>query len=94
MAIIHEDKHGLYVSAGGWRSREVVRGTSQYKVGDEVKTYHFGGTIRCGVGKDDTCKRGQYHEYWITCGAMFDEIDEQTAEKIQWYRELYEEKYG
>lgn len=89
MPIIKEDEHGLYVNGGNWKSREAIPNTSQFKVGDEVKTHHFGGTIRVGVGKDEHCLRGQYLEYWLTAGLdITEEIShEEEAEVIQWYRE-------
>ena len=95
MPIIKEDEHGLYVNGGGWRSREVVPNTSQFKVGDEVKTYHFAGTIRVGVGKDDNCKRGEYLEYWLTSGTDYTDhySDNNTTEAIQWYRTQFVDQF-
>jgi len=66
MAKIKSDEYGLHVQAGGWKSRPVYE--SQFTEGDEVKTHHYGGSMRVGVGKDKTCKRGQYLELWCTCG--------------------------
>lgn len=62
---IQRDFLGLWVNVG-----YITRPTepSQFKVGDRVKVYHFGGSTRAGVGKNATCKRGQYLEYWTTTG--------------------------
>jgi len=66
MAIIRKDKYGLVVQAGGHQSRPVQ--PSKFKKGDDVQTYHFGGTIKAGVGKNNICKKGEYLETWCTTG--------------------------
>ena len=78
MAIIKRDKYGLVVQAGGYRSRPVQ--LSKFKEGDEVSTYHFGGTIKAGVGKTKDCKRGEYLEIWCTSG------DSDDYKLIIWYK--------
>lgn len=71
--IIQKDFLGLWVNAGGYVSRPVS--STQFKVGQDVKTYHFGGSARAGVGKDITCNKGHYLEYWITTGLLPDEME-------------------
>lgn len=87
MTKIKSDKLGLYVNGGGYVSRP--KGKTQYNVGDEVKTYHFGGSVNVGVGKDDTCKKGQYLETWMTsgiaCFELKDFTDEEIKKKWDWY---------
>ena len=94
MPIVREDKHGLHVSGEGWRCREVVPGTTRFKVGDVVKTHHFGGSVRVGVGKDETCKRGEYLEYWMTAGGCASSpLADDEGEVIQWYREQFSDRF-
>lgn len=73
-AVIKRDKEGLYVFVEGWIARpdKLVSLmtdkplTTSFKDGDSVLAHHFGGSQRVGVGKDDSCKRGEYLEYWKT----------------------------
>jgi hypothetical protein len=82
---ILQDELGLWVNAGGYKSRPVS--PTQYKEGDEVNTHHFGGSTKVGVGKDETCGNGKYLEYWRTYG-----IDSkqnisiaEEQKKLEWY---------
>ena len=96
MNTIQEDQYGLYVSAGGWKTRPY--GETRYKAGDKVKTHHYGGSCRAGVGKDESCKRGEYLEYWVTTGlAAVERFDPESVEskslghltegdQIKWYK--------
>jgi hypothetical protein len=86
---INEDSIGLYVFAGGWKSRPFTK--SQFKKGDKVDTYHFGGSSIAGIGKNEKCKRGQYIEYWCTCGITYiDKISiKEEKEKYEWYKNYY-----
>lgn len=72
MKQIKQDFIGLWVNAGGYIARPA--GTTRFKVGEYVKTYHFGGSTKAGVGKDRTCRRGQYLENWVTTGTFESEI--------------------
>jgi hypothetical protein len=68
---IKQDKYGLYVEAGGYISRPFF-GT-KFKVGDEVKTHHFGGSTLAGVTSPDKSKthnfrNGGAYETWSTLG--------------------------
>ena len=98
MAKVRKDKLGLYVSAGGYVSRPLS--DSQYKEGDKPKTKHFGGSTVAGVGKDDTCGRGSYVEYWATSDLSLSDyrdlkegLDQDEFEaKMKKYFEYYKEK--
>lgn len=86
---IEKDEIGLYTNAGNWKARPVIK--TQFKEGDDVATYHFGGTILAGVGKDENCKRGQYIERWTTCGTYYGGWGETDQEKDEygsmvWYQ--------
>lgn len=78
MPTIKSDFLGLYVAAGGYAARPL--GETQFKEGDEVKTHHFGGSIRAGVGKDSSCKRGQYLEEWTTTGFSTNELETRKSQ--------------
>lgn len=68
MSKIKEDCYGLYSCVGGYISRpKPVLGT-RFKKGDDVKSFHFGGSTEVGVGKDATTSKGQYLEYWTSTG--------------------------
>ena len=81
---IQNDEFGLFVQAGGYKCRPVT--ISNFKEGDEVVTHHFVGTIKAGVGKDNTCKKGRYLETWSTTG--FDELMPKALQlkNIHWYK--------
>jgi len=64
METIQQDKYGLWTIVGGWVARPFRAST--HKAGQKVDTYHFGGTVFCGVGKAPTAKKGQYAEIWTT----------------------------
>lgn len=65
-AVIKEDKYGLYIEASGYISRPVAE--TLFEVGETVETHHHSQTSYQGVGKDETCKRGQYLEVWAHTG--------------------------
>lgn len=69
MAVVREDPVGLYVAVGGYEARPVD--PTQYKRGDRVKAYHFGGTIFAGIGKEPGTPAGRYAETWITAGSHY-----------------------
>lgn len=73
MSIIHKDKFGLWVAADGLVARPLSVQTRFFE-GTRVKTYHFGGSTTAGIGKDSSCKRGQYLEEWTTTGLMIFEL--------------------
>lgn len=58
-----QDEYGLSVQAGGHTARPAF--PSRYKVGDDVKTHHYSGSINVGVGKDGHSCRGKYVELWF-----------------------------
>ena len=84
MAVIREDSIGLYVSGGGYKTRPVK--PTRFKKGDKVKTHHYGGTTRVGVGKDETCERGGYLELWLTTGMM---CEEKISKDHEYSRYMY-----
>ncbi len=91
MTKIKEDEFGLYVIAGGWIARPFF-GTA-FQKGDDVKSHHFGGSIKAGVtvtDKPDThnFKRKGMYETWVTTGIMTDEkiSKEKTKERIESYK--------
>jgi len=71
MAKVREDKHGIYLIAGGYYFRPVFpigfdhafKDGTVFKVGDTVKAYHRGGTQLATVKKDDV------KETWFSHGA-------------------------
>jgi hypothetical protein len=81
---ISKDKIGLYVQAGGWKSRPFHK--TRFKEGDDIKTHHFGGTCVAGIGKDENCKKGQYLEYWCACGSYKYLTETEELEKYNWYK--------
>ena len=84
MSKVLQDEIGLYVSASGYLSRP-VNGT-RFNKGDEVKTHHFSGTPLQGIGKDETCGRGEYLETWIHCGIAYRcKTYEDRKEQYDWY---------
>jgi hypothetical protein len=80
MTKIKSDEKGLFVITGGWVGRPNSKDDhglgmayklkiSSFKVGDEVKAHHFGGSQIIGVG-DINCnfrKRRSYEIWWIDC---------------------------
>jgi hypothetical protein len=91
---IGSGEFGLFVFAGGWKCRPIRQ--TCFKVGDEVKTHHFGGSTRAGVGKDSTCsKRGQYLEIWCTSGSgNSTDSGEDSIGRILWYKVDFVNQYG
>lgn len=90
MPKIKKDRFGLYVNAGGWRSRPFY-GTC-FKEGDEVATHHFGGSTLAGVGLPGktSFRRSRTNtsfEYWCTSGTMTHETgtEKDIANSIEWY---------
>ena len=83
--VISKDKYGLKVQAGGHISRPVQQ--SIFKEGDRVKTYHFGGTIKAGVGKNKNCKKGEYLEIWCTSWSSND------YNNFIWYKVEFVKRY-
>ena len=67
---IRRDERGLYGHVGGWVARPC--GGSRFTEGQNVKAAHFGGSTIIGVGKDETCRRGEYLELWGTAGLSSD----------------------
>lgn len=87
MSKVHVDELGLYVAAGGWCARPI--GPSTFVAGDDIKTKHFGGSVVCGIGKEEGAARGEYTEYWMTSGIGMYELKDMSAaarkEKWDWY---------
>jgi len=89
---IKTDKFGIYVKAGGYRCRPVS--PTRFREGDEVDTRHFSSSIRAGVGKDYTCEKGEYLEYWCTCGDDTKDIpDDLVRMGIDWYKYQFITRY-
>jgi hypothetical protein len=85
MSRVHEDRHGIYVKAGGYIIRpdiserfhnqeECLRGKTQYVVGDQVKANHIGGSGLGLVGD----------EYWFTHGSYYDYEGRQISSEDCW----------
>jgi hypothetical protein len=89
MDIIQKDELGLFVHAGGWICRRKRR--SKFKIGDKVKTHHFGDSTIVGVRKDSSCKRGEYIEYWCTTGIGAEENIslQEKKETWNWYKKHF-----
>jgi len=92
MTTIREDAIGLYASIGGWIARPV--GRSRFQAGDHVKTHHFGGTPRHGVGKDEACARGEYLETWLSSGVIYTELYDMSLDELRTKWEWYLNKFG
>jgi len=92
MAKIRRDEHGLYLATDGCKCRPV--GDTQFKEGDNVPARHRPQTICAGVGKDKTCKRGQYLETWTTTGCLWNESPDDEADMIAWYKVQMFSRYG
>jgi len=82
---VHEDSHGIYVKTGGYIIRpdisqrfhnqeECLRGSTQYKAGDQVKANHVGGSGLGLVGD----------EYWFTHGSYYDFDGQQISSEDCW----------
>ena len=79
MSVIRRDFIGLYIFVNGGVARCLNKKT-RYKEGDKVSTCKFSQSTLVGVGKDNTCKKGKYLEYWRTTGIL-------NIEYSQWKRE-------
>lgn len=92
MATVKQDEIGVYVSSGGYIARPVTK--TRFKKGDKVRNNHFGGSPLHGIGKDETCKRGEYLETWLGCGVTSqDKTPEQRKEKYDWYMDYARTTY-
>ena len=58
---IQKDNKGLFVKPS---HKAYFNGDTRFKIDEIVDVHQFWGTIDCGVGKDSTCKRGEYLEIW------------------------------
>jgi len=94
IAKIKKDDLGLYVNAGGCITRPFF-GT-MFKEGDEVKTHHFGGSIRAGVtfqDKNFTHKNREY-EIWCVTEITIDRYSkmskEELSERTKWSKAFCE----
>jgi len=96
--VIKKDRLGLYVNAGGWKTRPFY-GTC-FKEGDVVETHHFGGSTFAGVGLPGkvSFRRSRSNfsfEYWCTSGTLSTEagtlsteaLQNFSAERLKWYWE-------
>ncbi len=85
---IKKDEMGLYAFVGGYVARPTK--DSRFKEGDSVKGYHFGGSTNIGMGKDATCKKGQYLETWQSYGTLAHEYKQTSIAKQKkswdWYQ--------
>lgn len=74
MAKIHEDRHGVYVKAGGYIFRpifprgysHVYTGGTVFSAGDTVKAYHHCGSSLGSVARDGI------KEKWYSHGCYYD----------------------
>ena len=87
MSKIRKDEIGLWCSVGGYVARPI--GPTSFNEGESHKTHHVAGTTIAKIGKDKTCKRGQYLESWITTGIMSHEYEKYEQDYISmnyaWY---------
>ena len=60
---IQKDKISLFIDCNGI-SRPLT--PTKFKKGDKVAAFRFGGSMDTGIGKDKTCKKGIYLEYWCS----------------------------
>jgi hypothetical protein len=94
---VKEDVFGMYVVAGGYRSRPFY-GTC-FKVGDKVKSHHFGGSTDAGVMEVDSKENFRtfdHCEIWCTSGSSNYEFTKENlndpkfikeaTKKIKWYK--------
>jgi hypothetical protein len=90
--IIQQDSIGLYGDNGSWIVRPI--NPTRYSVGYDIAEYHFGGTPLHGVGKDDSCKRGEYLEIWIGNGLSYEcKTQDELIEAKVFYDNLITTKY-
>lgn len=71
MPKVRQDAEGIYMEVGGYIARPVLE--SRYNIGNIVDhARHKAGGIRCGIGKDENCKAGEYLETWVITGDAYD----------------------
>ena len=59
---IKKDTTSLFIDAYGGRARPLIK--TRFNENDEVAALVFNQCIEMGVGKDKTCGKGVYLEYW------------------------------
>ena len=64
LKIVYKDKHGLYIKDNNNIARPVYK--SIYAEGNSVATQSFLNGKKFGVGKDRTCRNGEFIELWVT----------------------------
>ena len=86
-AVVKEDKYGIYIEASGYIARPVAE--TLFEIGEEVDTHHHSQTCYQGVGKDETCARGQYLEVWCHTGmsSTYKKEPRKYSEEYEWYVE-------
>jgi hypothetical protein len=95
MSVVKQDSVGIYVQSGGYIARPIPEYPTRFKVGENIKTKHFGGSVIHGVGKHYNCKPGQYMEYWLSCGdyglphGPKGSLDMTRAQAYAWYLEYH-----
>ena len=84
---IKEDSSGKFVQTDGKIVRPVD--STLYDTGDSVDAQFCKGTIIYGIGKDDSCKRGEYKEAWFDTGVDSNLYNENNLNEVeQGYRKL------
>ena len=90
MAVVKEDQWEIYLKTGGYICRPRPDYPSEYKPGDKIKAFHFGGSSIIGVGK--LPGRSKYNEYWRTAGSSHDYSKEKHIQpKYDRYSECFYE---
>lgn len=67
---IKKDTISLFVDVYGGRGRPLIK--TRFKKGNKVAAFVFNGSINVGVGKDKTCEKGIYLEYWCSAETKHD----------------------
>ena len=63
--VIYQDANGeQWIRVNGVVARPLNYDRSRFAVGSTVNAAHITGTPKVGVGKDETCGRGEYLEEW------------------------------
>jgi len=80
--MVRSDESGLYIQTENKIVRPVH--TSNFKESESVETKHCSGTILYGVGKSESCGRGEYMEAWYDTGIMTNNTsgDDELLESI------------
>ena len=80
---IKEDNQGKYVRVDGKVVRPIE--SSRYNEGESVDAQTCSGTIIYGLGKDESCKRGEYKEAWFETGLTNESVDlnEDVAHEVE-----------